>query len=99
LGYYVDGLKVPDDITLLWADDTCDILLTWHLGMRDWFCGFSGGEICYVCRSRTSLIVREELVYTTTWVYDIFGFNEYISNFSFSMIWYNRLSFYIFHSW
>lgn len=22
LGYYVDGMRVPDDVTLLWADDT-----------------------------------------------------------------------------
>ena len=24
-GYYVDGLTVPDDITLLWCDDKCVI--------------------------------------------------------------------------
>lgn len=30
-GYYEDGMRVPDDVTLLWSDDKYDNLCLWTL--------------------------------------------------------------------
>jgi hypothetical protein len=64
-GYYEDGMRVPDDVTLLWTDDKCvSFMLIYMPTLTDFF--LTVGATSVATPSRLSAIAQAELVSTIT---------------------------------